>query len=381
MIKIPGKIPIAIHPFFWVLAALIGWLNTGTLLGVILWTAVIVVSVLVHEFGHALTALAFGQSASISLMGMGGLTQREGRDLKLWQEFLIVLCGPLSGLALCALSYQLLQMIAPSNPLIDRALTISVYVNLIWTLLNLLPVQPLDGGHLLRILCEAAFGLRGVKVALFISMALAAGLSMFFFSMGAVIGGLFFSMFAFESYRMWRSALVLTVHDQNPDLQDMLTGVKDDLSRGDVGVALPKLQYIRAHAQRGVLYVAASECLAMIYHNQGDLQEAYKVLLPLYKELSSVSLRRLHQLAYQTGDWAQAVQFGQRAFQDHPNVDTALVNSLCHGLLGEVKPALGWLQRAINEGLSNPGDIVKKAEFDKIRADAAFQRFVSALAK
>lgn len=37
MIEIPGRIPLAIHPFFWVFAALIGWLNSGSPLGALIW--------------------------------------------------------------------------------------------------------------------------------------------------------------------------------------------------------------------------------------------------------------------------------------------------------------------------------------------------------
>jgi stage IV sporulation protein FB len=58
MLRIPGKIPIAISPAFWIFAALIGYLNSQSFIGTIIWIGIIFVSVLVHEFGHALTAAA-----------------------------------------------------------------------------------------------------------------------------------------------------------------------------------------------------------------------------------------------------------------------------------------------------------------------------------
>ncbi len=35
--------------------------------------------------------------------------------------------------------------------------------NLFWTIVNLLPVLPLDGGQLLRIVLEAAFGVKDLR--------------------------------------------------------------------------------------------------------------------------------------------------------------------------------------------------------------------------
>ena len=161
MISIPGRIPILISPFFWFLIVMLGWLNSGSILGTAIWAAVILVSVLVHEYGHALTALLFGQEAEISLVGLGGLTKRLGPKLDRWKEFLIVLNGPMAGFALFFLSYFLLTVIPPQKTLLVYAFEVALNVNLFWTVLNLLPVFPLDGGHLLKIILESVLGIRG----------------------------------------------------------------------------------------------------------------------------------------------------------------------------------------------------------------------------
>ena len=89
MSKIFKKIPISIHPLFWVLAALIGWLNSNSFAGTVLWTIVILISVLFHELGHALTASFFGQYPKIMLVAFGGVTTYETKDLKFWKQFLM----------------------------------------------------------------------------------------------------------------------------------------------------------------------------------------------------------------------------------------------------------------------------------------------------
>ena len=78
MMIIRGSIPIAIHPYFWIFSALVGWLYGQNFWGMLIWIGIIFVSVLVHEFGHALMAVAFKQKAKIQLAAFGGLTSYDG---------------------------------------------------------------------------------------------------------------------------------------------------------------------------------------------------------------------------------------------------------------------------------------------------------------
>ena len=143
MITIPGTIPIRIHPLFWLLAVLIGWLSSNTVQGTVLWTFVIFFSVMFHEFGHALTALAFGQKPNIDLVATGGLTTRSGPPLKLWQEFLVILNGPLAGFILYGILFAIYESLNTSkHPILDRLFQIGLFVNLVWTIINLLPFSP-----------------------------------------------------------------------------------------------------------------------------------------------------------------------------------------------------------------------------------------------
>ena len=76
-------IPVRVSPLFFLTAALIGFLWSNTLMGTLIWMMIIFVSVLVHEYGHALTAKAFGQSPRIELVAFGGLTIPQGKRLSL----------------------------------------------------------------------------------------------------------------------------------------------------------------------------------------------------------------------------------------------------------------------------------------------------------
>ena len=106
--SLPGKITFRVQPVFWILVFLIAGLNSNfSVPGMIIWAVIIFISVFIHEMGHALTAVACGQRAHIDFMAFGGLTHRHGPHISLFQEFLIVLNGPLFGLALAGICYFL----------------------------------------------------------------------------------------------------------------------------------------------------------------------------------------------------------------------------------------------------------------------------------
>ncbi len=380
MISIPGRIPILIFPFFWFLILMIGWLNTTSLEGTIIWSIVIFLSVLIHEYGHALTARAFGQEAEINLVGLGGLTKRHGPQLARWQEFLIVLNGPIAGFMLFLLSYQLLPLIGnEKRPILTYALQVALEVNLFWTILNLLPVLPLDGGHLLRILLEGIFGLRGLKLAFLSSLLLAALVGLYFFLIQQLLMGALFLMMAFESYRGWADIKSMSPQDTNHQLQNLIKEAIEDLKEGRSKEAFTKLTFIREQAPKGILYVTATEYAAHILAEQGHFKKAYDWLFPLKNRLSVNYLRLLQQLAYRIQEWEETVKIGQQAYQKEPSIDTALINAFSYAIMGNAIPAVGWLRCAQQLGLSPIKTIIEKREFDAIRSSSPFQDWLKSL--
>src|SRR5262249_35535941 len=60
----------------------------------------------------------------------------------------------------------------------ELLLEMLLFVNLFWALVNLLPIWPLDGGHIVRHVAEAVSPRRGAVVALWISIVLASVLAL-----------------------------------------------------------------------------------------------------------------------------------------------------------------------------------------------------------
>ncbi len=377
MIEIPGRIPIRIHPIFWVLILGIGFISSFSLIGTVLWAIVILVSLLVHEFGHALTARAFGQEARISLVAFGGVTERQGPPTKLWQDFLIVLDGPLAGLSLFFIAYLIQQQIPEKTSGIPIVmLWMFLYVNLFWTVLNLLPVQPLDGGHLLRILFEGVFGFRGIRYALLVSTIIATVACFFFFSIRFVFAGVIFLLLGVENFRAWRSVQTMTEEDYHHPLGADLERAGESLQGGNVQEAEVLFRKVYEGSNGGVVHAEAAKGLALVLAHQGKVEEPYHLLITCKKQLDGESLILMHSLAYRMRDWALVKEIGKKAYQVKPSGETAVANALASAHYRDASAAIGWLQCAINEGVENMATLLSSEAFDPIRESKVFQTFV-----
>jgi Zn-dependent protease len=171
-------IPVVIRPIFWLVALMLG-APGGTspremmLLGV--WVAVLFVSILAHELGHAFAMRAYGREPSIELWGLGGLTHwGDGPPVSPGKDIVVSLAGPGAGLALGAVVFAAQSALAPTaGSLAAEAVRHALWINVGWGLLNLLPIVPLDGGHVLESALSLGFGSRGRRLAHGVSLLLA----------------------------------------------------------------------------------------------------------------------------------------------------------------------------------------------------------------
>jgi stage IV sporulation protein FB len=140
--------------------------------------------VLAHEFGHILTARAFGvPTPDVTLLPIGGVARLARIPEEPWQEFLIAIAGPLVNVAIAILlvilagahlnAGDLARMESTQISLIDRL----AEVNLFLAAFNMIPAFPMDGGRVLRALLAIKFGhVRATEVAAAIGQLVAFGL-------------------------------------------------------------------------------------------------------------------------------------------------------------------------------------------------------------
>lgn len=380
MLAALNKISIVIHPLFLLTAGLIGWLNTMNVVGTLIWMVVIFISILVHEYGHALTAIAFGQKAEINLVALGGLTKRDGKKLSLWKEFLIVLDGPLAGFLLCLVAYLASSWLKPESVLLKQTLQIAIFINFFWTIVNLLPIHPLDGGQLLAIILEGIFGIRGYKAALFISFLLGLAISIAFFAYHMVLAGALFTMLTFESFRSWQDSLVMTRQDQDPELLKLMSQIEKEVLENRFTEADEHLQHIRQQTQSGMLYNRATQMLAKLRLYQELPKDAYDLLMTQKKDdLPPELIVLLHKLAFNFHDWNTVVEIGNRCFQEKQTEEVALANAVANAAKNNIRTVIGWLSWAKQAGSTNVQKTILRPEFDGIRNSREMQAFIQSL--
>lgn len=210
-----GSVPLRVHPSFLFTALLLragDLTNPPRLLG---WVVVVVVSVLVHELGHALAGRAFGLRPRIDLHGLGGTTSwavtaedleaRRGR-LSPLRRVVVSLAGPVAGLAVGALVAVYLKLgPAPSSELAQAVLGFALEVNIGWSVFNLLPLLPLDGGQVLAATLDGATRGRGEVPARIVSIVLSAGLGLLAARAGSLWMAFLAVMFAVSNVQGLRS--------------------------------------------------------------------------------------------------------------------------------------------------------------------------------
>jgi Zn-dependent protease len=130
----------------------------GLSLIILLFTCVVL-----HEFGHALTARRFGiKTRSITLLPIGGVAAMEAMPRDPRQEILVAAAGPAVNLVIAAVLWLWLALTGvgggASNLLTGGSSMLYqlMVINLVLAVFNLLPAFPMDGGRVLR----AALSLR-----------------------------------------------------------------------------------------------------------------------------------------------------------------------------------------------------------------------------
>jgi Zn-dependent protease len=196
------RIPIRVHPSFWIAAALLGG-DSNNLQHTFIWIMVLFVSVLVHEMGHGLAAEAFGWPSEILLYWGGGLAMSQRHFNRTpWREIAVSLAGPFAGFGLYALSFAIWWFI-PGRIMTDNVQALFetlFFINLYWGLVNLLPVLPLDGGQVCQSFLTWCRFRNPIRAALYVS-ALVGGCAAagFFLVLHSTFAGMMFAMFCFQS--------------------------------------------------------------------------------------------------------------------------------------------------------------------------------------
>ena len=233
------NIPVAIHPFSWLILALLGLSfsngGEGSLQSTLIFIVVGMLTILAHEFGHALVGRAYTRvTPYIEIGGMGGVTHHPVGMPNRKSQFMMVLAGPMASFVL-GLVFALLMGIlvgnlkagfffylcesfdfivninVPEDIAIDlyraiqngnlslaglRFFLISFMICFWWTVFNLLPIFPMDGGQLLLTASKRP------RMTATVGLVLGVLLAVYFVSHGSIFMTMLMGYFAWINWKI-----------------------------------------------------------------------------------------------------------------------------------------------------------------------------------
>jgi stage IV sporulation protein FB len=157
-------IQVRIHLTFFLLLGFFAWIyytDGGPQAAVdgVAFTLLIFLCVLLHEFGHAFAARAFGiRTPDITLLPIGGVARLERMPSNPRQELLIAIAGPAVNVVIAIAIFLVIGGVLPIHEfvLIDTAsgslLAKLLFVNVLLVLFNLIRLFPWTAGVKLRLL-------------------------------------------------------------------------------------------------------------------------------------------------------------------------------------------------------------------------------------
>jgi Zn-dependent protease len=277
-----GKIPVRIHATFFVMAAVLGL--GGTLSGTglsrtdlifgVSWVLVVLVSVLIHELGHAGVGILFGLEPRIDLHAMGGTTSWANHlPLSHGKRIAISLAGPFAGFALGASIFTLGMFGAfPHNAMGEMVRMQLLQVNIFWGVVNLLPMLPLDGGNVMTQLLHIMTGGRGERPGRIVSIGMAVLLIPLAIRFGWGLWGMLL-IFSFLASN-WRGLQELTAREHDAPMRASLEKAQAALDAKDAARVLEFARPVALAARTEQVKAEALHLVAFGFLLEGRVADA-----------------------------------------------------------------------------------------------------------
>jgi Zn-dependent protease/tetratricopeptide (TPR) repeat protein len=277
-------IPLSVDVSFFLIVGFLGMGRGAGAADIALWIGVVFVSVLVHELGHALVGRAYGLTPRIHLYGMGGLTSwSETTEVRPARRLAISLAGPFAGFLLGAVIYAVYVVaFSASGPAAYLVLTMCLWVNVGWGVLNLLPMLPLDGGNVLRSAIEIVTGRSGDLPAQVVSVVVAGAVGVAALAYGEWWGAGLAVWFGYTNVtalvESWRES-------EDDDVLAALAAAWRDVEEGRGPSAVAAIEDVQRRAHARTTKRRAAEALVYAHlqaHAADEARKAYGVYTALY---------------------------------------------------------------------------------------------------
>ncbi|MFI5334963.1 MAG: site-2 protease family protein [Chlamydiales bacterium] len=341
------NIPVYIHPTFWLFLLFFTNIYRSPSIESLIVGAVMFFSLLVHEYGHALTARYFGADPSITLEAFGGYAEFSTGRLTLMQRFLITLNGPLFESILIFLPYFLLKAgVYDGHPYIQYLLQVTMRLNMIWCLLNLIPVTPLDGGNLLRFLLVQKFGEKGERASLIIGLVSVCIIVPYLFMQGVSFFACLLVLMGFQNFQILKQ-MNRIIGKNNPfsRYQESVHAIQNN----DLEKAKTLLKTLLKSKDNKVKDLAI-ESMAKIHLKENASELSYQLLMKTNPDNLTDGKVILSKLAFERQNYQLVTKYALDTYNLEPTFENALMNSHAFAQMNDPELASGWLTTASQFG-------------------------------
>ncbi len=357
-------IPVRVEIYFFVIIGFLAYdfnVNDPKLIYVVAFVAIAFLGVLVHELGHAMAFRHYGIDPNITLVGMGGVTSGSGR-LTPRQNIVISLAGPLTALILFGGPALWLWSQGTISSVDGRVILYEVlWINVGWSVLNLLPMLPLDGGNVSRSLLDIATNGRGQRPAEIISIVV------------AVVGGLVALAFGYVGLLLIVGLVVAINLSSLSKAKDQ--GLGDEMFRAQKALVEHRpaeaeqiARSVLARKPSGSTLRTASELLGWARLWQGD-QPGAEQAVTRYAHAGAPSASFKGGQALAAGRLVEGVSIMTWAFANEPPGPFQIFGAIAVGGTGQTRPLTTELLR-----LEGTGGVRAAVRFRQMLEYAGYHR-------
>ncbi len=374
-----------------------------------LWLAGgLAVFTLLHELGHAVAARSAGAEAAISLDFLAGYTSFRPdprRPLTHARRALISAAGPGTQIAISVAVLAAMGI----NPLsIDRSVESDAALAIWWAgpvigALNLIPVLPLDGGHLALTALEGFLDKRALRVMVIASLVITGSGAIFMFSSGRGSFGIFIAFLLISQFQLLQSTA--KPGSKGHPATRFINAEASAWQTGNPGMLEPGQRlspWFEAHAalskgdQGGAMGVILADLRATrpprwTPPTAATAEQLKAIVDVLPRELPSgndYSARVLADILLALGETERAGQYAAAGFAQHRTSPLATVVARSAARMGDVDNSVRWLHAAFEATRAEPdgyktlliATMDQSPDFATLRTNPRFQTVRSALA-
>lgn len=366
------NVNVRILPTFWVFLLFFAYEPNRSMLQMGVLGLVLFLSLLIHEFGHALAALKFGKEPEVVLEGIGGYASYDGRGMSDKEQFIVTLCGPLFTGILIGLSWYLVKMSPCQIGAVRFFFYAMMKLNVWWLIVNLAPLLPLDGGKM------ALFGLRkwlgferGGWWALLVGNGTALAGALYFMGCSNYLFAGLFLMHGWRNYQLF-----VAEKGRGKQSEFALYNEAIGLAQREEGEKAKAILEKLSRSKDDYIRVRAAVALANLLERMGNQEKAYQTLEKVDAKKLDEGKLLLCKLAFMMGNYRLVERHSIEIYEMHPTFDVALLNAKTFACLNNGVFSAAWLGTALlfDEGKAKGVDLIQDPAFDGVKDHPEFQK-------